>query len=239
MNADLLTRFPLFVEDEFELLTSCIDLEGDDLLDIGCGKGEFTRRLAVDGRARMVIGIEVDEVQLEHNMNCLLPLNLAFRRCAAEKLDFPDASFGSVLMFKSLHHVPISLMQQAFLEISRVLRPAGKLYVSEPVYAGPFNDIMQIFHDEALVRTEAIRTINWAVDKGLFRSERHLRFFVPIAFNNFEDFRSRMMNVTHSTFQLDSHVISSIQSAYEAHQAPQGARFIRPMRVDVLVKHCP
>ena len=57
-----------------------------------------------------------------------------------------------------------------------------------------------------------------------------------MAFSDFENFRTRMMNVTHSSFVFTPELVARIRQAYEAHQAPGGARFVRPMRVDVLVR---
>ena len=37
-------------------------------------------------------------------------------------------------------------------EIARVLKPGGVAYLSEPVYAVRFNDILKLFHDERVVR---------------------------------------------------------------------------------------
>lgn len=42
-------------------------------------------------------------------------------------------------------------MDQALAEVARVLRPGGYLYVSEPVYAGPLNEIVCLYNDEGVV----------------------------------------------------------------------------------------
>ncbi len=55
-------------------------------------------------------------------------------------------------MLKSLHHVPVESMAQALVDAARVLRPGGHLYVSEPVYAGPLNEVVRLFNDEGKVR---------------------------------------------------------------------------------------
>ncbi len=44
---------------------------------------------------------------------------------SAADIEQPDASVDIVIMLKSLHHVPISLMDQALTEIARVLKPGG------------------------------------------------------------------------------------------------------------------
>ena len=64
---DLSTRFPLLVDDEFRLLDAMATLAGRELLDIGCGAAQMTGRIATEGRARRVVGAEVDEAQLAKN----------------------------------------------------------------------------------------------------------------------------------------------------------------------------
>lgn len=61
-------------------------------------------------------------------------------------------------MLKSLHHVPMPEMSQSLNEISRVLRPGGHLYVSEPVYAGALNDILRLYNDEGVLRLRQLWT---------------------------------------------------------------------------------
>jgi ubiquinone/menaquinone biosynthesis C-methylase UbiE len=69
-----------------------------------------------------VVGIEVDERQLAKNL--LTPVErLRFEKAGAQAIPFPDASFDGALMLKSLHHVPMPLMDQAVAELARVLRP--------------------------------------------------------------------------------------------------------------------
>jgi SAM-dependent methyltransferase len=95
-------------------------------------------------------------------------------------------------MLKSLHHVPIPLMDRALAEVARVLRPGGHLYVSEPVYEGPFNDIVRLFNDEAVVRAAAQRAVDAALAPtcrprtlaGRARSALHDH----VGFSDFADF---------------------------------------------------
>ena len=236
MTTDLSAIFPLFLDDEFALLASCVQLDAAQVLDIGCGKGDTTRRMAADGGAKRVTGIEVDAAQHEKNASAPRPANVDFRLCGAEALDLSDASIDVVTMFKSLHHVPAQLMARAFSEIRRVLMPGGRLYISEPAYDGPFNDVMRIFHDEGVVRAQATVAIASALKDRLFLRERQVMFYQRIGFANFDEFRRRMMHVTHTDHRFNPELVARIEEAYAAHQSPLGAHFIRPMRVDVLVK---
>lgn len=233
---DLSARFPLLVEDEFRLLDALAGLAGRDLLDIGCGAAQMTARIATEGRARRVVGAEVDEAQLARNQAREWPHGVAFVRAGAQALPFAPASFDGVTLFKSLHHIPVAAMDAAFAGMHRVIRDGGWVFISEPVYDGPFNDVMKLFHDEGVVRAEAIEATRRAVDSGRFRLARRVDFFSRIAFRDFEDFRHRMMMPTHSELSISPELEARVRSAYERHQSPGGANFIRPMRVDLLVK---
>lgn len=233
---DLSTHFPLLVDDEFTLLQHLAPSAGAEILDVGCGAGAFTERMATQGGASFVAGIEVDDAQLEKNRQRPWPLNLEFHRSGAEELPFADGSFNGVTLFKSLHHIPTPLLGQAFSELRRVLRPGGWVYISEPAYEGPFNDVMRLFHDEGVVRASALKATEQAVADGLFRLERRVRIFTSVSFSNFDDFRKRMMNPTHSQISKEPALVDAVRKAYEVHQTALGANFIRPVRIDLLVR---
>jgi SAM-dependent methyltransferase len=231
---DLAARFPLLVDDEFDLLKQVVALGGAAVLDVGCGAGAMSERIALQGEAARVVGIDVDEVQLEKNARRDWPANVEFRRSGVQELPFADASFDGVAMFKSLHHVPSSLLDAGLREVYRVLRPGGWLYVCEPVYAGAYNDVMRLFHDEGRVRELALQAIERAVVSGMFRRRRRVEFSTPVSFVDFEDFRRRKMNPSHSALSFDAATLQAVRATFEAHLAPRGAHFSCPMRVDVL-----
>lgn len=137
-------------------------------------------------------------------------------------------------MFKSLHHVPLDMMDRALDEIRRVLKPGGLAWISEPVYAGAFNDILRLFHDEKLMREAAFAAVRRSVEDGRFALDRQLFFSTPGHFDDFAQFEERMIRVTHSNHQLAPEVMAEVQRQFAAHMTPQGANFSNPLRVDIL-----
>jgi len=125
------------IADEIEFLRTLVPLEGARVVDLGCGNGEFARKLLSQGRAASVDAFEVDAIQHAKNLQAPAVPGLRFRAGGAERIALADASCDLVVMMKSLHHVPGDLMDDAFAEIRRVLAPGGHLYISEPVYDGP------------------------------------------------------------------------------------------------------
>jgi ubiquinone/menaquinone biosynthesis C-methylase UbiE len=224
------------VVNEIQLLLGELPLDDARVLELGCGKAEKTRTLAQSGRVREVIALEVDRIQHAKNLQITDLPNVHFHHAGAEAIPEADASVDIVLMFKSLHHVPVELMDQALREIARVLRPGGLAWISEPVFAGEFNEVMRVFHDEKIVREAAFAAVGKAVASGLLQLERQLFFSTRSHFDNFEQFDQRMIQVTHTDHSLSPELYDEVRRRFEAHLTPAGATFYPPQRVDLLKK---
>ena len=211
-------------------------LDGKRILELGCGKAEFTRAIAADGHDRRITATDVDRRQ--HAKNLLiddLP-NVTFMLAGAESIPEADASFDIVMMFKSLHHVPGDLLANALQEIHRVLKPGGLAYISEPVYGGELNQIMRLFHDEKLVREQAFAALQQAVDNNQFRLVDEVFFNSPVYFENFADYEHKVLKVTHTDHRLSDATYNRVRDLFNQHMQPDGAHFLAPMRVDLLQK---
>ena len=224
------------VVNEVQLMLGELPLDGARVLELGCGKAEKTRTLAQSGRVREVVALEVDRIQHAKNLQITDLPNVRFVAGGAEAIPEPDASVDIVLMFKSLHHVPMELMDQAFCEIARVLRPGGLAWISEPVFAGDLNEVMRLFHDEQIVREAAFAAIGKAVASGRLQLERQLFFSTRSHFDNFEQFDQRMIQVTHTDHRLSDELYEQVRQRFATHLTPAGATFYPPQRVDLLKK---
>jgi len=222
------------VADELDLMRDLLPLAGARVVDIGCGAAAMSRRLLAEAGARSVAGLEVDAGQHAKNLAAAATPGLAFHLASADAIPFPDASFEVALMLKSLHHVPVERMDAALDEIARVLSPGGWLYVSEPVFAGDFNEVMRVFHDEERVRAAARAALGRAAGRGRLQPAGEHLFDAPIAFRDFEDFLDRMVRVTHTDLELAGARLEEVRRRLEAHLGPGGARFERPMRVNLM-----
>lgn len=222
------------VENESELIDRLLALQGASVLELGCGKAEKTRLIA--RRAASVLALEVDEIQLAVNRAITDLVNVRFGHGGAQMIPAVDASFDVVLMFKSLHHVPISLMDDAFSEMHRVLKPGGIAYISEPVFAGDFNDVLRLFHDEQLVREHAFAAVQRAASSGQFKLIKQVFFAQAMHFASFDAFENQVINVTHTDHRLSSSLLNQVRSRFEQHMTADGAYFEMPIRVDILQK---
>ena len=221
------------IANELDLLSELVPLAGARLVELGCGAARLARELLERHADAEVVGLEVDERQLAKNLAAPQE-RLQFVGAGAEAIPFPDARFDGALMLKSLHHVPMERMADALAEIRRVLRPDGWLYVSEPVYGGPFNEVVKIFNDEGVVRAAAQRALDAAIAAGGWRQEAERRFETPVRFADFEDFERRMMHPTFAERHVDTSMLEATRAAFAPHAGPQGAHFSRPMHVRLL-----
>ena len=222
------------VTDELDLLQSLVDLaQHPRLIELGCGAAQLSRSLLQRFPACTVTGLEVDARQ--HAKNLLHPQErLTFVAAGAQAVPFEAGAFDAALMLKSLHHVPLDLLDTALGEVHRVLRPQGLLYVSEPVFAGPLNEVMRVFHDEELVRAAALRAVQKAVASGAWAQVTEHHFNMPVFYRDFADFEQRMIGVTFLDHRLDAATLAEVRARFEPNMAPTGAHFVRPMRVNLL-----
>ena len=114
------------------LLAAVGEVRGRRVLDLGCGQGYFTRRLAEAG-AR-VTGVDLSEKQLGHALKHeqALPLGIEYRRLDAASVadEWPEGRFDLVTACMSLHDMPDPgrTLKAAF----RVLASGGRLVFSAP-----------------------------------------------------------------------------------------------------------
>jgi ubiquinone/menaquinone biosynthesis C-methylase UbiE len=220
---------------EIELAAELLPLQQARILELGCGRAEFTRALADRFPASRITAMEVDAIQHAKNQASERPANVAFAPGGADAIPLPDACVDVVLMLKSLHHVPVGRMDAALAEISRVLAPGGLAYFSEPIYAGEFNAIMSMFHDERVAREAAFAALSRAVASGRFELVAERFWRARRRYAGFAEFDERMIGATHTCHRLSAETHAAVRERFERHLAPDGtATFDQPMRVDVL-----
>jgi ubiquinone/menaquinone biosynthesis C-methylase UbiE len=222
------------VVNEGEILDQLLQLQGATVLELGCGKADKTRIVAQ--QAASVLALEVDQKQLAKNLAVTDLPNVRFAHGGAEEIPAPDANFDIVLMFKSLHHVPVELMDRAFSEIRRVLKPGGTAYISEPVYAGEFNEVLKLFHDERAVREAAFAAEKRAVASGQLELAGQKFFLQPMHFADFAQFEEQVLKVTHTEHRLSDATHEKVRTRFNGYMTADGATFHMPIRVDLLIR---
>ena len=111
---------------------------GDQVLDVGCGKGHLVKALSELG---------VDAVGIDLNPNAAdVAVVPRVRTMSAVNLEFGDETFEAVVSFHAIEHIPS--IEEALSEMARVVKRGGKVllvYPAEPIrglYAIPTSVIL-------------------------------------------------------------------------------------------------
>ncbi|MCW8929493.1 MAG: class I SAM-dependent methyltransferase [Gammaproteobacteria bacterium] len=222
---------------ESEVFETILSLNDKKILELGCGDAVNSRLIATTGEGRKITAAEVDTIQHEKNLLINDLPNVDFIVSGSEKIPFGDNSFDVIFMFKSFHHVPKELMAQALDEVKRVLKPAGFVYISEPIFSGEFNEILRLFHDEEEVRQAAFDAIKNAVDVNKFVLVNELFFNTKVYFENFKQYEEKVIGATHSEHRLSDVLYAQVKQKFEQTHERNKGEFIVPMRVDLLQKN--
>ncbi len=108
-----------------ELIARWRDQTTGSLLDAGCGPGHWADLLR--GGRREVVGIDVS-AEMIASARSRFP-GARFERASLGALPFADASFGGILAWYSLIHLPPEEIPTALRGLARVLAPGGSLLI--------------------------------------------------------------------------------------------------------------
>lgn len=115
---------------------------GETVLDVGSGSG-FDCFIAAKmvGPTGNVIGVDMTDAMLEKSRKTADNMGLTqleFKKGFAEKLPVPDASVDVVISNGVINLTPDKYA--SFLEVFRVLKPGGRLYLADVVVYKPVPD---------------------------------------------------------------------------------------------------
>lgn len=152
---------------------------GERALDIGCGNGPLTIRLAQADRGRVVTGLDAWGDDWEYSRRACernaaiegVEPQVSFVRGSASRLPFPDASFDCVVSCLTFHEVrDIDDRTRCLDEALRVLRPGGRF-----VFLDLFADLGAFPEPTRIAGRIAARG-------GQITEERRLAELVPLPF---------------------------------------------------------
>jgi 2-polyprenyl-3-methyl-5-hydroxy-6-metoxy-1,4-benzoquinol methylase len=166
-------------------------LESLNILDVGCGEGQFAGVLAA--RGAQVLGIDPGPETIARAQ--LNAPDARFLVGTAEELPRRLHGYDVVTMVNALHHVPMNLMESALREAARVLRREGVLIVIEPEARGSFFDALKIVEDETEVRQAAQAALHAVVSRGDWVSAQTLAYTRTETFSDADEFIARILAV--------------------------------------------
>jgi ubiquinone/menaquinone biosynthesis C-methylase UbiE len=210
------------------LLETVGQVSGLEIVDIGCGEGHLTRALAALGARVTGCDPFISETGwTSHNRG-----SYRLVKASADALPMPDAAADLVLFVFSLHHVPGPKLDAALAEARRVLRPSGRLYIAEPIAEGPHQYVMELFHDETLVRKAAAEALSRSA-RPRFAADRISRYIDPRRFTDFDDFAGRMIaNMRFNGYTEEAVRAPAVRDRFAETFAAQGGKFDQPVRID-------
>jgi SAM-dependent methyltransferase len=226
---------PREVTTDLSILGRLVSIAGRDVVDIGCGGGALVRELAAGG-AR-VTGLEISKGQLAAALAHDGAGSARYLVGRAQELPFPDGSQDVVVFMRTLHHVPPPDLGAALREARRVLRPAGAVYVAEPLTEGDYFELTSLVEDEREVREAAQGGLADAVGAGLERATT-VDYDVRVRIADVAAYRARVVSVDPARAEIFDSRRAEIAEAFarlgEPGETTEERWFVQPMRADVL-----
>jgi SAM-dependent methyltransferase len=105
---------------------SAADLEGQVVLDAGCGMGRYLR-IAAESSARLIVGLDLSEAVLAARELTSDRRDVAIVRGDLLRLPFAAGRFDQIYSLGVLDHTPDP--RQAFLELVKLLKPGGRIVI--------------------------------------------------------------------------------------------------------------
>jgi nucleoside-diphosphate-sugar epimerase/ubiquinone/menaquinone biosynthesis C-methylase UbiE len=106
--------------------------KNERMLEIGCGDGEFTKRLR--GIGAQIVATDITPAVVERGEKRLSFPGLEYKVDNCENLSFRNGTFSVVCGVSILHHVG---MEKTLREAYRVLQKGGRIFFTEPNLINP------------------------------------------------------------------------------------------------------
>ncbi len=214
---------------DLKVLDQFLNVEGQFLIDAGCGNMHLSRELA--NRGASVLAVDPDPVQAEKNNRAEAIANVEFAQTGADQIPVEPRSVDGVLFPYSLHHIPAELYPAVFEEMVRILKSDGYIYAIEPVAQGKLNEVMRLFHDEHAVR-RAAKTALDTHGAQLFQQCDEITYRIPVQYSSWEDYAERYANKSYNTNYTEAQVrAQTVQKRFIELGEPTGFAFELPMKV--------
>ncbi len=122
------------------LIESLSPIPSSKLLDVGCGTGILLHQLFKKDKSLELFGIDISEEMVRVANRKFVNTSVFIQKNSVMNLPFENNYFDFVTCAFSFHHHPDS--EASLREMSRVLKPGGKLALFDPFNDGIFRKII-------------------------------------------------------------------------------------------------
>jgi ubiquinone/menaquinone biosynthesis C-methylase UbiE len=99
----------------------------ENALEIGCGTGEFTRRLATRARSVVAVDLSPQMIRLARQQSAAYP-NIEYLTGDVMRLSLPAEHYDCIVSLATLHHLQL---EQALLKMKDALKAGGVLIIHD------------------------------------------------------------------------------------------------------------
>ncbi len=118
--------------------------EGERILDIACGGGELSLKIAECGCEVSGIDLSEDAIKRAKSLQKTGKIVCKFMVGDAENLPYPTEYFDKIVSSSSLEHFCYDL--KALMEMNRVLKPGGSIVLTVDSFTYPISDVLKERH---------------------------------------------------------------------------------------------
>lgn len=214
-----------------DVIVETLALDGKRVIDVGCGDGHLARHMARFG-AR-VLGVECSPRQLAKARAAEPVRGVEIVEGVGQALPAASGDADYVVFFNSLHHVPAAVMGKALEEAARVLRPGGRIYISEPIAEGRFFETCRPVDDETEVRALAYHALR---NCPALKPVQEFRYLHTVRMRTFDAFRDRIISANSEREARFDAMKDELRALFESNgtRTDEGWTFDQPMRVNLL-----
>lgn len=120
------------------------------ILDFGCGRGLIACSLALKGFKVHGADISAEALEVANELAKKLSCEPVFHVIKEDELPFPDAYFDVVLCVWAFHEIPLGRMTKTSMELYRILRKMGDMFIVDQEDIAPFETIKNIMNQRGL-----------------------------------------------------------------------------------------
>lgn len=169
-------------------------LEGQDVLDLGCGYGWHSKYAAEQG-AKRVLGIDLSEKMIAEAKRRNPAPNVTYEVCGLEDYDYPRETFDLVISNLVLHYV--ADLDSVFAKVHQTLKTDGVFLfnIEHPVFTAGVNQDW-IYADDGTPQA-------WDIDNYFYPGERETNFLGQKVAKQHHTLTQILMGVLNAGFELE------------------------------------